>query len=480
LKKFLLVLLLLGIAAAVTAFVLRRTPAAGDAAADATPKAKTIKVEKGNIDLRVSTTGKVTSNLDVEIKSKASGQIIQLPYDISDVVTSGSLLAELDPVDENRNVAQQQAALLSARAKLAQARESLSMAQTDVDTGTSNAIAQLESARVKVQETQARYQRGKDLLAKHLVSNEEMDVARSDTSAAERLLREAEVHVAELRNLPRTVELRKQDIQLNLAEVQRAEINMQNALQRLKETKIFAPMDGVVTSRPVQSGQIIASGISNVGGGTTLMTLSDLSRIFVNANVDESDVGKVKVGQRSMITADAYPGKRFRGEVVRVASKGVTNSNVVTFEVKIEVQGEGHDLLKPEMTANVDIQADRREAVLMLPNEAVQYGRGGYFVEVPKDGGTTTTRTQIKTGLTDGLNTEIVEGIKEGDEIAMPSSMQSRWAKGPGDQAGGQQGGQNFNRGLQRAAWSMSGSGGTGGARGSGGSGGGGGGRGGR
>jgi HlyD family secretion protein len=453
LKRFLIVVILLLAAGGVTAFVLKRN-AAKEAGEEAAPKARTMKVERGTIDLRVSTTGKVVSNLDVEIKSKASGQIIKLPYDISDIVSSGSLLAELDPVDEERNVAQQQAALLSARARLTQAEETLKMAQSDVDTGTSTAMAELEAARTKAQESQSKYERGQDLYKKHLISIEELDVARSEASASQRAVRQAEVRVTELRNLPRTVELRRQDIQLNLAEVKRAEINMQNALQRLKETKIYAPMDGVVTSRPVQSGQIIASGISNVGGGTTLMTISDLSRIFVNANVDESDIGKVQVGQRAMITADAYAGKRFRGEIVRVASKGVTNSNVVTFEVKVEVTGEGHDLLKPEMTANVDIQADRREAVLTLPNEAVQFGRGGYFVEVPKDGGTTTSRVQVKTGLTDGLNTEITEGLTEGQEIAMPASMQSRWARGPGDQAGG---GQSFGRGMQRAAFSMSG-----------------------
>lgn len=457
---------MLAVAGAVAAFVMKKN-AAASAAGEAAPKTKTIKVELGTIDLRVSTTGKVVSNLDVEIKSKASGQIVKLPYDISDIVTSGSLLAELDPVDEDRNVAQQHAAMLSAKAKLTQAEEQLKMSQSDVDTGTSTAIAELESARVKSQESQSKYERQQDLYKKRLVSIEEVDVARSEASASQRAVRQAEVRFAELRNLPRTVELRKQDVQLNLAELRRVEINMQNALQRLKETKIFAPMDGVVTSRPVQTGQIIASGISNVGGGTTLMTISDLSRIFVSANVDESDIGKVQVGQRTMITADAYPGRRFRGEVVRVASKGVTNSNVVTFEVKIEVQGEGHALLKPEMTANVDVQADRREAVLTLPNEAVQFGRGGYYVEVPRDGGTTTTRVQVKTGLTDGLNTEVTEGLAEGAEVALPASVASRWARGPGDAAAGS--GQNFSRGMQRAAWSMSGSGASGGRSSSGG-----------
>lgn len=455
-KTFLAFLIVLGVAGA-GAYKWQQNKAESEAAAAAPTGPRTVKVERGTIDLKVSTTGKVVSNLDVEIKSKASGQIIRLPYDISDFVTSGALLAELDPIDENRNVAQQEAALVAARARLAQAEQQLEMAQTDVDTATSTALAELEAARVKANESRQRLERQEDLYRKRLISSEEVDIARSEASASERALRQAEVAIAELRNLPRTVELRRQDVQLNLSEVKRAEINMQNALQRLKETKIYSPMDGVVTSRPVQTGQIIASGISNVGGGTTLMTISDLSRIFVDANVDESDIGKVEVGQTATITTDAFPGKRFRGKVVRVASKGVTNSNVVTFEVKIEVTGEERDMLKPEMTANVDVQAEKRQDVLMLPNEAIQFGRGSYFVELPTDDGTSTTRKQVTTGLTDGLNTEIAAGLEENQEVALPSSVQSRWARGPGGPGGA--GGQNFSRGLQRAAYSMSGAG---------------------
>src|SRR5690606_5378561 len=136
------------------------------------------------IDLKVPTTGKVVSNLDVEIKSKASGQITQLPYDISDEVTSGALLAVLDPVDENRNVAQRAAQLDAALARLAQAEQNLQIAQMDVDTGTSTAMAALEAARTKFREVSARMNRQKDLYAKRLISSEEFEILRSELSNA--------------------------------------------------------------------------------------------------------------------------------------------------------------------------------------------------------------------------------------------------------------------------------------------------------
>ncbi|MCX7718264.1 MAG: efflux RND transporter periplasmic adaptor subunit [Candidatus Sumerlaeaceae bacterium] len=434
-----------------------KTAAMAAGAQEAAPK--TVKVERGTIDLKVSTTGRVASNLDVEIKSKASGQIIKVPFDISDTVTSGALLAELDPVDEKRNVLLREVALDSAKARLEQAREELRIAEINLETQTSSALAELASAQIRNQVTQSRLARAQGLFEKNLLSKEDRDAAETEAAAAANALRQAEIRVAETKTLPRTVGIRRQAVVLAEANVRQAEVDLENALQRLRETKIYAPIDGVVTDKKVQVGQIIASGVSNVGGGTTLMTLSDLSHIYTNANVDESDIGKVQTGQRAMITADAHIGKRFWGKVVRVATKGVNTNNVVTFEVKIEVEGEGRSLLKPEMTTNIEIQADRREDVLTLPNEVIQSNRRGSFVELVT-GKDQTTTVAIKTGLTDGLRTEILEGLEENAEVAVPAIVQSRWAR-----QDGQQGQQTFARGMQRAAFMSSRPGGGGGGR---------------
>lgn len=461
-KKFIIIIIILALAGGTAAYVLRSNGWIGASKTAAQDEAsKKIKVERGNIDLKVSTTGRVTSNLDVEIKSKASGQIIRLPFDISDQVTSGALLTELDPIDENRNVALRQVALTSARAKFAQSLEQLKIAQINLDTGTSSAQAELSATRIRDRDAQMKLARAEQLFQKSLVSKEELDTARTDAANAANTLKQAEVKNSETMILPRTLEMRKQDIMLQQASVKQAEVDLENAEQRLTETKIYASMNGVISARTVQSGQIIASGISNVGGGTTLMILSDMSKIFINATIDEVDIGKVKLGQTAIITADAFPGKRFRGQIVRIATKGVNSNNVVTFEVKILIQDENSGLLKPEMTANVEIQADRREDVVLLPNEVVQYGRGGYYVEIYTDD-KNTTRTPVKTGLTDGLNTEITEGIAEGQNVALSGSIQSRWARSQGG-PGGAGGGASLTRGMQMSAFRMSGAGGGGG-----------------
>ena len=457
-KKFLTIIVLLAVAGGAGTWYYRTRMAPAPAQQ---PEAamRPITVSRGEINLQVPTTGRVTSNLDVEIKSKASGQIINLPFDVSDAVTSGALLCELDPVDERRNVSQREAALISANARLIQAQEELKIATLERDTRTSTVLAELAAVQIRQKESRARLARAEDLFGKQLVSREELDAARTEAANSTNALLKAETAVIDVRSLTNTLEVRRQNIRLNESSVKQAEVELENAMQRLRETRIFAPMDGVLTSRPVQPGQIIASGVSNVGGGTTLMTLSDLSVLFVNANVDESDIGKVKTGQGSVITADAFPGKRFHGKIMRIASKGVINSNVVTFEVKIEVTGEGVSVLRPEMTANVTIQADRREEALLLPNEAIQYDRRGYFVEVVGDDPSTRTVSRVSIGITDGLNTEVIEGVQEGQEVALPAVLQSRWVQG---QQGQQQGGANLTRGMQRATMSLGGVGGGG------------------
>ncbi|PKO19361.1 hypothetical protein CVU37_03995 [candidate division BRC1 bacterium HGW-BRC1-1] len=453
-KKLILLIVVIALVGGGVWFYRQRAAKAAAAAENGEQlKAPPITVMKGKIDLQVPTTGKLISNLDVEIKSKASGQILRLPFDVSDKITSGNLLCELDPVDEKRNVSQREAALSSSQARLIQAREELKISELDRDTRTSSTQADLANAVIRNRDAQARLERAKELYDRQLVSKEEFDAARTEASNASNSLLKAQLAITDIKSLSNTIEIRRQSIKLNEASLQQSSVDLENAQQRLRETKIFAPMNGVLTSRPVQPGQIIASGVSNVGGGTTLMTLSDMSQLFVMANVDESDIGKVKPGQRCIITADAFAGKRFNGKVVRIAAKGVNNSNVVTFEVKIEVTGEGVNVLKPEMTTNVIIQAERREDALLLPNEAIQFDRTGYYVDTPVGNDDTTRSTQrIKIGITDGINTEILEGLSENDDVLLPAVLASKWVQGQA-QAGG---GNNLQRGMQRATFSLS------------------------
>ena len=188
-------------------------------------------------------------------------------------------------------------------------------------------------------------------------------------------------------------------------------------------------MDGVISARPIQIGTIISSAISNVGGGTTVLTISDLSRMFSLATVDESDIGIVALGQKVNVTADAHPGKKFTGKVTRIATKGVNTSNVVTFEVQIEILDQKKHLLKPQMTTNVEIVAAEKDETLQVPNDAVSRKKGQKLVTVQKADGTTEERP-VETGIVGADKTEIVSGVNDGEVVVLHKTGTDKWSGG--------------------------------------------------
>jgi len=267
----------------------------------------------------------------------------------------------------------------------------------------------------------------KKLFEKKLASQEDKDTGETTAIQAEVNLENARIQIEQLAIKARELEIKSQDVRLAEAQMEMDKINLSLAEQRLKDTRVFSPIGGVVSERNVQSGQIISSGINNVGGGTRIMVLSDLSRLFILASVDESDIGKVELGQKVIITADAFPGKRFFGKIDRIATKGINVSNVVTFEVKIEVRERNRSLLKPEMTANVEIIVAEKEEVLMVPSEVVLYKKGGHFVRVKKDDGSIEERP-VQTGISNGVVIEIIKGLSQGDTITYrKGEARSRW-----------------------------------------------------
>ena len=395
----------------------------------------TVKAERGPIQLRIESTGRVVSNLDVEIKCKASGEVIGVPYDVSDPVKKGDLLVELDPIDEQRRVKQAEVNLSSSKAKLVQAQQNLETAERNLVNDMSRAQADLKAARAKFQDAHAKAERAKKLLEANRVSIEENETAQTTASLAAADLENAKIALAELKVKKDALEVLRQDVILAEGQVESNKIALEMAQQRLKDTKVFAPIDGVIAARQVEVGQIISSPTSNVGGGTALLVLSDLSRIFVLASVDESDIGRIEVGQRVTITADAFPDKEFYGKVVRVAARGENTSNVVTFDVKIEVLSEGKQNLKPEMTANVVVIAAESENALLVPSDAVYRRNGKTFVLVPSDG-QQPERRNVEVGIDDGVRTEILSGLKEGEEVVhSKGQIQSRWARQRGNRS---------------------------------------------
>ena len=392
-----------------------------------TPQWSTVQAKKGSIRDTVSCTGQVVSNLDVEIKCKASGEIVKLPFDISDKVKKGELIVELDPVDEQRRVKQAKISLASSRARLMQRKVNLQISEKDLTIERKSSEATLKSAEACAKDARAKAERMKKLFEKKIVSQEVKDTGETTAIQEEVDLENARIQMEQSAINEMELEIKRQDVRLAEAQMETDKINLSLAEQRLKDTRVFSPIDGVVSERDIQSGQIISSGINNVGGGTLVMVLSDLSRLFILASVDESDIGKVELRQKVIITADAFPGKLFFGKIDRIATKGINVSNVVTFEVKIEVRGRIRSLLKPEMTANVEIIVAEKEEVLMVPSEAVLYEKNGHFVRVKEDDGSIEERP-VQAGISNGVVIEIIKGLSLDDTITYrKGEARSRW-----------------------------------------------------
>ena len=400
-------------------------------AADPDPTfAGTATLASGPIIESVLSTGSVASNLDVQIKCLASGEVLQVgPYgrkkifDVSDTVKQGDLLIDIDPTDEKHAVIQAQAQVDISKAKLDEAQETYIAGQQQLDQAKQTAYANLASTKAALADDSAKTVRRKTLLEQELDTEEDYDTAVDAQAQAQAAYDNAEVAVEQLKTQEVMLEIKAKDVDLAKAQLEADQVALAEAQTQLSYCKVYAPMDGTITTLSIQQGTIISSAASVVGG-VAEMVLSDLSHIFILADVDESDIGNVEVGQDVDITADAYPHRTFEGKVVRIAAEGVNVSNVVTFEVKIEVTSPDKELLKPLMTAYVSIIQQKKAKVLLLPVSAVIRKDRKQVVEVQQKNGTTLDVEPVL-GITDGTNYEVISGLTEGDTVILH--------KGPGD-----------------------------------------------
>lgn len=423
-----LVLLIGGGFAARQAGLAQRANGAKD---DAKKTERTVTIERGTIAVVINATGKVVADQVVEVKSKAGGEVVSVFADIGDRVEKGELLVELDPRDEQRSVTIVEAQLRQEEARLASARSALELARSNYRSSLETTASDLDSAQASLDESRARFQRQQALFDEGgSISAQELDTSRSNAIQAEANLTAAKARVADAEQQKFVVEQREQDIALREAELSIMQVRLNEAQQRLSETKIVAPMSGVLTAKLVEEGQVISSALSNVGGGTALLNISDVSRLYIDASVDEVDIGQIRAGQTAIVTADAFPAEQFVGSVVRVSPNGQDVSNVVVFAVKLEISGSGLESLKPGMTVNVAIQAGERENALLLPVQAIYYeGDQAYVLRDDHEREDKATRVYFAGGLTDGLHVEVLDGLAEGDVLKVKGfADNARWA----------------------------------------------------
>jgi HlyD family secretion protein len=385
--------------------------------------AELVTAAQGEVESAVDSSGKVVSNLDVDIKCRASGEVINLPFDISQTVKKGDLLCQLDPTDGRLAVRSAEAVVAQSSAKLAQSKNDLEQAKLALDTSRRKAQATLAAAKVKADNLRAKADRQNELIQQALGSKEEMENAQTDAAVAENDYQSAQIAIDELKQQEVQIQFKEQAVKMAEAQLQSDQITLDTQQQQLAYTTVTAPLNAVVSALNVQKGTIVASGMSGFSGGTTIMTLSDMSRVFIIATVDESDIGGVRVGQKARITLASFPNQSFEGAVVRIAITGVNSSNVVTFEVKVEVLDKRKGLLRPQMTGNVTIVEEQRQDVLTVPSSVVTRD-GGRTVVTMADG----QRREVKLGLQGAENVEVLWGLSAGEKVrVVTEELPSKW-----------------------------------------------------
>ena len=352
-------------------------------------KYRTEKITKGDIETNVTATGAVNAVTTVLVGTQVSGTIKNIYVDFNSPVKKGQLIALIDPSIFETQVEQARANLFSAKANL-------------------------EKAEASMVDAKRTFERNKQLYSKNLIARSDVDTAETNNETAK-----AQVSAAK-------------------AQVAQTGAALKNSQANLGYTRILSPVDGVVISRNVDVGQTVAASFQT----PTLFTIAqDLTKMQINTNVGEADIGSMKVGQDVEFTVDAYPDITFKGRVWQVRNAPITIQNVVTYDVVIKVDNPELKL-KPGMTANVSVIVSIKKDVLKIPNAALRFkplekgtgtpakgmggsekkGAGVWILENNKP-----KRIKVVTGMSDGNFTELVSGdIKEGQEVIVESLIKSK------------------------------------------------------
>ena len=358
------------VAIAVAAFLIFR----GDSKE---PKFRFDKITRGDVEMAVTATGTVNPVTTVLVGTQVSGTIKNIYVDFNSPVKKGQLIARIDPALFEAQVNQAKANLLSAKANLEKAKAS------EVD-------------------AKRTMERNKELVSKNLIAQSDFDTAETNYETAS-----ASVNAAQ-------------------AQVTQSEATLSSAETNLFYTKIVSPVDGIVVSRNVDAGQTVAASFQT----PTLFSIAqDLTKMQIDTNVAEADIGNVKVGEDVEFTVDAYPDIIFKGKVWQVRNAPITVQNVVTYDVVIQVNN-AELKLKPGMTANVSIIIAIKKDVLRIPNAALRFRPSEKSKAAPQPKGSAVwileqgkpKRVPISVGISDGSYSEFLSGnVTEGQQLIVES-----------------------------------------------------------
>ena len=358
---------------------------------------KLAKVERGDLAKSVVATGKVEPITKVEIKSKASGIVKKLYVDAGDRVKRGQLLAELDKEEIEAHVAQAKAQAEASEASLRGTEADMERAKVDAE---GPDVPMLKRA----------YDRAQGMAKEGVVSVSALDDAQKNYELA---LNKQNVAKAQLQVL-------RAKIGQAQAQVAQDRANLKQLEEQYGYTTVTSPIDGIILSRDVEVGDAVSSILVLGSSATLIMTLGDTSEVYVKGKVDESDIGKVYLGQPARIKVESFKDKSFNGKVTKISPMGVEKDNVTTFEVRVSINNPGGEL-KAAMTANAEIILEEHKNVLQIPEGSILYDKDKKAsVEVPDPKGKEgKNKVAVNIGISNGAKTEVLGGLKEGDQVIL-------------------------------------------------------------
>jgi len=419
---------------------------------------RTVPAGHGDINVTISATGNPNAVVTVQVGSQVSGNILSLYADFNTKVTKGQLIAQIDPAPFQTRVNQAQANVDAARAAVANSQAVVQQALANIQASRS-AQAAAEANTVKAQaivdDAKVKVDRRVVMVAQGADAKEDLETAETTykSAIADHDALVAQQHAAEdnLKVAEAQLNVANSQLSANEAQVKQSSAALQSAQIDLDHTKIQAPVDGVVVSRNVDVGQTVAASLQ---APTLFLIAQDLTKMQVDTNVSEADVGRVRVNQPATFTVDAYPGQTFSGTVTSIRKAPINVQNVITYDAVIGVSNQDLKLF-PGMTANVKILVNQRKNVLRVPNAALRYhpatetapARPSGRNAVPEkavwilDAKHNPQRVVITTGETDGTNTEVTgSGLKDGDLViiaALAKPASSSPGSSPGFSGGG-------------------------------------------
>jgi HlyD family secretion protein len=382
---------------------------------EAAPDYHTAMIEKGEVVATVAASGTLTPVVSVQVGSQVSGQLKEVLVDFNSEVKRGQVIARLDPQSFEHRVQQAQADVDAARAQLAMQRAAVGVQH-----------AQVAQAEVNLAEAKRVLERKQELMNKGFISAAERDTAQAAYEAQREQVKAAQAQVSVAQASASNAQ----------AIVKQREAALAQAKVDLERTVITAPLDGMVVKRSVEAGQTVAASLQ---APELFIIAENLSDMRVEVSVDEAEIGRIQPGQQASFTVDAFPGKRFDGQVKQIRKSAQTVSNVVTYMVEVSAQNPDRILL-PGMTANVRIVIEKREDVLKVANAALRFRPADGETSRPAAGGRQRGRDrdamhsriyllnaqsqpvakEVELGLTDGLYTEIRStDLSEGTEVVI-------------------------------------------------------------